>query len=453
MDPHSQDYRVQLIERDLGLPVKAVVLLILFYYLFLSSWISDATTAGDLAQIGRNRSLAQDTVQWSFLMYLAINVASGFILLGMQKVPTVVLEWTVFTTAVVDGLFLSGMVVITGGVESALYWLYLLLILRNSISISSVIPQLTASGLLCAFFAAASLLDQGIAQADRPDFEISRSAASTEGTSLGLALSLKVLLLVCVSAWCYGIQVLLDRQRRRLDEDREMEVRKEQLEASGRLAAEIAHQLKNPLSIINNAAFTLQRTVKEGRGTITQQIQIIREEVDKSDRLITELMGYAKLAEGRVEKVEILEEMELAIGQVFPQAAKYEVTIHRDYALGLPLLLAQRNHISEIFMNLLQNAREAMDGKGTIWITLGHGANYSILIQIRDDGPGIQQKDLNRIFEPYYTTREKGSGLGLAIVKHNTEIYGGKIRVESELGKGATFILEFPARTLIRLRK
>src|SRR6185436_10591248 len=144
-------------------------------------------------------------------------------------------------------------------------------------------------------------------------------------------------------------------------EAREFALRQEQLQATGRLAAEIAHQLKNPLGIINNAAFTLQRTVKEGK-TITQQIKIIREEIDRSDRILTELMGYARLSEGQVEKLDITEELDRAIDQVFPAGINYGVTVRRDYGAALPPLLAQRGHLSEVFVNLLQNSRDAMNG-------------------------------------------------------------------------------------------
>jgi signal transduction histidine kinase len=210
--------------------------------------------------------------------------------------------------------------------------------------------------------------------------------------------------------------------------------------------------LKNPLGIINNAAFTLQRTVKEGK-KITQQIQIIREEVERSDRILTELMGYAQLSEGRVEKVDVAEELDRAIERVFPPAAKYDVRIQRDYAAALPPLLVQRNHLSEVFVNILQNAREAMNERGTVHVRTAFGENYSVAIEFRDEGPGIPADKLSRVFEPYYTTKEKGTGLGLAIVKHNTEIYGGTVQVESELGKGTRFILELPAQTVMRLRK
>ncbi|HEU0040395.1 MAG TPA: ATP-binding protein, partial [Verrucomicrobiae bacterium] len=79
--------------------------------------------------------------------------------------------------------------------------------------------------------------------------------------------------------------------------------------------------------------------------------------------------------------------------------------------------------------------------------------DYSVEVLVRDTGPGIPPDKLERIFEAYYTTKERGTGLGLAIVKHNAELYGGHVHVESELGKGAQFTLLFPAKTLIKLAK
>jgi signal transduction histidine kinase len=260
-------------------------------------------------------------------------------------------------------------------------------------------------------------------------------------------------LLVLMTMCCYGVQVLLEKQQRGEEEAREFALRQEQLQATGRLAAEIAHQLKNPLGIINNAAFTLQRTVKEGK-TITQQIRIIREEVERSDRIITELMGYARLSEGQVEKLNIAEELDSAIERVFPSGAKYNVAITRFYSPALPVLLAQRGHLSEVFVNILQNAREAMDGKGQIDVRADYGADdYAVVVTITDNGPGIPAEKLPKIFEPYFTTKEKGTGLGLAIVKHNTEIYNGTVRVESEIGKGTKFTVSLPAKTVFNLKR
>jgi signal transduction histidine kinase len=94
-----------------------------------------------------------------------------------------------------------------------------------------------------------------------------------------------------------------------------------------------------------------------------------------------------------------------------------------------------------------------MGSTGTITATASHGEGYSILVTLKDSGPGMSQELLDQVFEPYFTTKEKGTGLGLAIVKHNVEIYGGHLKVESQLGEGTTFILQFPARTLMKLRK
>ncbi len=97
----------------------------------------------------------------------------------------------------------------------------------------------------------------------------------------------------------------------------------------------------------------------------------------------------------------------------------------------------------------MQNARDAAAANGHIQLQARYLRNESIEISVQDDGPGIPPDKRERIFEAYYTTKERGTGLGLSVVKHNTEIYGGTVRVESELGKGAKFILTFPAKMLM----
>jgi signal transduction histidine kinase len=113
----------------------------------------------------------------------------------------------------------------------------------------------------------------------------------------------------------------------------------------------------------------------------------------------------------------------------------------------------QRGHFNEIMVNILQNAREAIPENCKIKLTASAGEDYSILVTIEDSGPGMSQELLDQVFEPYFTTKEKGTGLGLAIVRHNVEIYGGHLKVESQLGEGTKFILQFPARTLIKLQR
>ena len=96
----------------------------------------------------------------------------------------------------------------------------------------------------------------------------------------------------------------------------------------------------------------------------------------------------------------------------------------------------QREHLSEIILNLLKNAREAVGETGNVYITADRHRDHSVEISVRDDGPGIPPDKIERIFEAYYTTKEHGTGLGLAIVKHNVELYGGKCVSNPSLEKG-----------------
>ena len=140
-------------------------------------------------------------------------------------------------------------------------------------------------------------------------------------------------------------------------------------------------------------------------------------------------------------------EFERAIAEVYPPAANYTTRIHRDFGPNLPALVMQRIHLSAVLVNLLQNAREAVQGRGNIFLSAHVQRDNAIEVIVADDGPGIPPDKTGKIFDPYYTSKAKGTGLGLAIVKHNVELYGGNVNLESKLGKGARFILLFPART------
>jgi len=159
-------------------------------------------------------------------------------------------------------------------------------------------------------------------------------------------------------------------------------------------------------------------------------------------------MGYAELSEGRVEKLDVVAEIERAGAQVFPEALPSGIALQKELHGPFPPLLMQRGHLAEILLNLLKNARESLGDTGKIRITAHCRRNQAVEISVQDDGPGIAPDKMERVFEAYYTTKEKGTGLGLAIVKHNVELYSGTVRVDSELGKGAKFTVVFPAKAL-----
>ncbi|MGV3772140.1 MAG: sensor histidine kinase [Verrucomicrobiales bacterium] len=453
-DEEQQLARIRYVERNIGFLVKAAVIIVLFYYLFFSHWMDAVNSRKHLVDT-LPHEIILERIRLFFVVYVILNGGFAAILMGMRHFTLKWIQHFVAAMSAIDAVFLAALTLVTGGFDSILFWAFLGMIIRNAAIIPLAWRQLGLNFFVTACYVIAGLADifLGNWEQNLMDETVRLALQSGEtGAEAAEPFFLRLILLILMTVVCYGVQVLLEKQRLVVEEAREHAVRQEQLQATGRLAAEIAHQLKNPLGIINNAAFTLQRTVREGK-TITQQIKIIREEVERSDRIITELMGYARLSEGQVEKLCITQELDSAVDQVFPPGSTYNVKVIRDYAPALPTIIAQRGHLSEVFVNLLQNAREAMNGEGVVKLTARYGENYSVVVTVEDNGPGIPTEKANKIFEPYFTTKEKGTGLGLAIVKHNTELYNGTVHVESEVGKGTRFTVVLPAKALINIKK
>jgi signal transduction histidine kinase len=434
-DPPRLLRRIEIMERNITLPVKAVAIGFIFYSFVSTPWFGVTLSALDVTV---------ETVQYIFWFYVLASAALAALLLNMGRLPLAVVQWTVVTSSLVDGLFLTGMATITGGLDSILFWLFVALIIRNAVSVPVGFSQLFLNFAISLCYVLVVALDISVAQ--NLDEFTRRTLDMASREDLGEPFVLRLVVLLLTTVCCYGAQVLWEHQRLAAEEAEEFAAREGQLRSAGRLAAEFAHQIKNPLAIINNAAFSLQRALRDAKTEVAQQIGIIQEEVARADQVITQIMGYAQLSEGHVEKLNVVEELNRAIAQVFPSVVPTGIQVHREFGRGFPPLLMQRGHLSEILVNLLKNAREALVEKGNVFVTVDCHRDHSIEISVRDDGPGIAPDKIERIFEAYYTTKERGTGLGLAIVKYNVELYGGNVRVESELGKGAKFTLIFPAK-------
>jgi signal transduction histidine kinase len=441
-DPPRLLRRIVMMERNIMLPVKLVFIAIISYSFDITSWVGLANSTLDVMV---------ETVQFIFWFYILANIILALLLLAAERLPLAVVQWTVVTSNFVDGIFIAGMALLTGGLDSVFFWLFVALIIRNSVSVPPGVSQLISNFVISLCYVLVAVLDVSVFQ--NLDDITRRALDLTAHEDLGQPFVLRMVVLLLTTVCCSGLELLLERQRLAAEEAGEFAAREGQLRSAGRLAAEFAHQIKNPLAIINNAAFSLQRAARDGKSPAAEQIEIIQEEVARADKVITQIMGYAQLSEGRVEKLNVTEEIERAIVQVFPPAMPHKIKIHREFGHGFPPLLMQRGHLSEVLVNLLQNAREALNGGGNIFVAASCNRDYSVEISVRDDGPGIPPDKTGRIFEAYYTTKEKGSGLGLAIVKHNAELYGGTVHLESELGKGAKFTVSFPAKALMKFSK
>lgn len=439
-DTHLILLRIQRMERDLVLPIKLAASVLLLHSLYFTPWLVEAS---------RIFELPREYARYFLWIWVCVNILVGWVLLTMWRLRPKLVELAVFLDSLIDGVFLGVLTLVTGGYNSILYWVFLALIARTAVSVPRATSQLLLNMTLSTCYVMAGVIDTLIANRVTEDEQkvLDLYASTPE------PLVLRMALLMLMTFGCYAIQVLLERQRQVEEEAREFAVREVQLRSAGRLAAEFAHQIKNPLAIINTAAFSLQKALKENKAN-AGQIEMIQEEVERADRIITQVMGYAQLSEGHVEKLNVIEELDQAVDRVFPAAAGYPITVHREYGGNFPPLLMQRRHASETFINVLQNAREALaDRMGEVHVKAECLPDQSIAVSISDNGPGIAPDKLGRIFEAYYTTKERGTGLGLATVKHNVELYGGKVLLESKLGKGACFTLLFPAKTLLKVEK
>ena len=197
---------------------------------------------------------------------------------------------------------------------------------------------------------------------------------------------LQVAVLVLLTFCCYGAQVLAAGQRRRRGAQR-ISCPRRATAFHGPLGRRVATRSK-PAGHHQQRHLLIAKNLARERPEIGQQIAIIREEVAKTDRIITQIMGYAQLTEGRVEKLNVIDELNRAIEEVFPVGVPARAHPPR-FRRTVPPLLLQRKHLNDAVSNLLQNARDASPAEGKIYVSARFLPDESIAITVRDEGPGI----------------------------------------------------------------
>lgn len=236
------------------------------------------------------------------------------------------------------------------------------------------------------------------------------------------------------------------RHRKELEEDLK---RADRLAMLGTLAAGLAHEIRNPLGGIRGAAQMLQRSPGESE-LIRNYTDIMIREVDRVNKLIEQLLDLSRPADLTLAPVnihELLDEVLLLEGQV---AGAERIKIKKFFDPSLPLIRGDRAPLTQVLINLVKNAIQAMEGHGTLTVSTrletdyhfrshGEAPNRLIWVDITDEGKGIAEEELPQIFSPFFTTKNNGTGLGLAVSYRIIKEHGGLIRVDSEVGKGSTF--------------
>lgn len=228
--------------------------------------------------------------------------------------------------------------------------------------------------------------------------------------------------------------------------------RTERLTSIGKLAAGVAHEIRNPLNAISMAIQRLQQEYlpekEENQQEFINFTEIIRNEVKRVDKIISNFLTFAREPKLELEEVNISRLIDDLIFILAPEAENHRVKIKAEYQQGEALLRCRcdPNQIKQALINIIRNAEQAMPEGGVITIRVSQ-VQERILICVADTGVGIA--DTSKIFEIYYTSKEGGVGLGLPISQKIIEEHGGKIEVESSVGKGSEFRIWLPIKPLM----
>ena len=239
----------------------------------------------------------------------------------------------------------------------------------------------------------------------------------------------------------------LELANKELRETQEQLIRSEKLAAIGQLASGVSHELRNPLGAIKNAVFYIRRRVARTELPTTEPrvlefLDIMDEEVNVANKVITDLLGFSRVAKPTVSPVNAAGVIEDALRHA-PQPENIDLV--KNINENLPMVMVDADQIRQVFINIILNAQQAMSKDGRLDIHARSKGEF-VEVEFTDTGIGIPESDVNKIFDPLFTTKAKGIGLGLSVCKSILEKHDGDIRVESEVGRGTTFTVSLPTQ-------
>jgi two-component system sensor histidine kinase HydH len=218
--------------------------------------------------------------------------------------------------------------------------------------------------------------------------------------------------------------------------------RSKRLAALGELAAGVAHEIRNPLSAIRGLVLYLAKKFPSDSAE-AEYAGVVVSEVDRMGRVIGGLLDFARPKAPEFARADLSKIIRHALTLIEDEARAARVEVDFQMDEGLPPVRVDRDQMTQVLLNLLVNALEAMPEGGRLQVNV-HRETDQAEIRVSDTGPGISSENLSRLFDPFHTTKKKGSGLGLAIAQRIVENHGGTIRVDSRAGLGTTFLVRLP---------
>jgi signal transduction histidine kinase len=244
------------------------------------------------------------------------------------------------------------------------------------------------------------------------------------------------------------LEEMVEERTRELRDAQEQLIRKEKLAVLGQLAGGVGHELRNPLGAIKNAIYFLNMVLEEPEPEVKETLEILQKEVATSERIISSLLDFARAKPPARRKVDLNHVIKEALSRT---AVPENVEVVSQLDETLPIILADPDQLGQVFGNIILNAVQAMPEGGQLVVKTSEVSEKLpksewVAVSFADTGVGISEENLDKLFEPLFTTKAKGVGLGLAVVKSLVEGHGGNIKVQSEVGKGSTFTVRLPTK-------
>ena len=264
---------------------------------------------------------------------------------------------------------------------------------------------------------------------------------------LGTSVALIMTVILCGST--YLVNRIRDADYRRSKAFRSIAYTNK-MASIGRMAAGVAHEINNPLAIINENAglikdlFSIENEPPE-RERLLKIAETVLRSVQRCSVITHRLLGFAKRMDPLVEQIALASLIEEVLSFQGKEAEYRSIAVNVTVPEDLPAIHSDRGQLQQVFLNILSNAFAAVDNGGRIDISLKQEDDNTVAVSIGDDGPGIPDELIDRVFEPFFSTKaDYGTGLGLSITFGIVEKLGGRIEVQSEVGKGATFTVRLP---------
>lgn len=249
-----------------------------------------------------------------------------------------------------------------------------------------------------------------------------------------------------------GLIENVDQTQSELERSREHLLQAEKMAMVGKLAAGMAHSIRNPFTSIQMRLFSLSRNL-ELTGTQREDFEVISQEIRHVDTIVGNFLEFSRPPKLRMQSVSPSTVVDMALQLLEHRLRSYDVEAYTRRGRPLPEVNCDPEQLKEVLVNLIINACEAMnrDRPGTVSVEerveIVPGMGRAAVIRVADDGPGIPEALIGKIFQPFFTTREEGTGLGLSIARRIVTEHRGTLEAESREGEGTTFVITLPAVT------